>query len=446
MRTSVSSRLGVEARNITSFPPAGGDVRSLDKIFAAAARPPGFDGDAWQGASPELRALITKAVAPNAADRFADGTSALAALRALPDGAGAVPIPETVSQLGVAPTISVPYERPPQKRRWPKAVGAALVVGLAVGLVVGLRGARKPRPLPPPPPGMAWIDVGTIEVGRSSEQIDRECKEIGPTCNRERMNRETPSTRVTVAPFLLDVHEVTNAELADALTNMGPMLTVAEDDEEHYPRYVKWAQTVGRDEVLADLHRRWGGIEYTESKRPLRPRRSFEAIAGHEREPAVQVSWFGARAVCASLSKRLPTEDEWEAAARGREDRRFPWGNELPRCNGVVVPRDGLVPMDPSCPEAVALRTVGEASQDVTPQGVVDLGGNVTEWTESAFVDGDRAAQADPSRTDLPKVIRGGSWAASLLARTSGRTRRNPEFFGGNLGFRCALSRDPKKR
>ncbi len=426
--------------------------RTLEEIFAAAQRPLLFDGESWQGTAPALRAFIAKAVAVDPRERYADGVSALVALRALVGPFAAVPIPETFSQLGIAPTISVPYEpqapAAPAKRRWKTwktMVAAALVVGLGVGVLTGARARRSGLALLPPPPGMAWIDVGTIEVGRSRAQIERECAEIGPTCNKERMEREIPAASAIVAPFAIDLHELTNQELADALTNMNPMLVVSDDDEEHYPRYVKWAQVVGRSEVLVDLHRRRGGVQFTESKRAMRPTKSFEPAPGHEREPAVQVTWFGARAVCAALGKRLPTEDEWEAAARGREDRRFPWGNELPRCNGVVVPRDGLVPMDPSCPESVSLRAVGEASQDVTPQGVLDLGGNVTEWTDSAYVEGNRAERVESTRADLPKVIRGGSWAASLLARTSGRTRRAADFLGGNLGFRCAVSRDSKK-
>ena len=262
------------------------------------------------------------------------------------------------------------------------------------------------------------------------------------------MEREIPSAKVTVAPFLIDVRETTNAELAEALTNMSSMLVVDDDEEEkdkHVPRFVRWAKFSGRSGVVADLQPRRGGVEYVATGNRLRPPRSFEPITGREREPAVQVTWEGAAAICAARGKRLPTEDEFEAAARGRTDRRFPWGNEPPRCNGVVLPRDGLIKMDPACPETVDRRPVGEASQDVTPEGVFDLGGNVAEWTSSAFVEGDRAARVDASRADLQKVIRGGSWAASLLARTSGRTRRPPDFAADNLGFRCAMSREKGK-
>jgi formylglycine-generating enzyme required for sulfatase activity len=79
---------------------------------------------------------------------------------------------------------------------------------------------------------------------------------------------------------------------------------------------------------------------------------------------------------------------------------------------------------------------VGEAKQDVTPEGIHDLGGNVAEWTATVFVPGDRGADVDRS-PDRPMVLRGGSYAQSLMARASGRKGLPPSGIGDNLGFRC---------
>src|SRR6202035_2544292 len=106
--------------------------------------------------------------------------------------------------------------------------------------------------------------------------------------------------------------------------------------------------------------------------------------------------------------------NEWEAAARGREDRPFPWGSALPRCGGAIVPNDGFIPMDSTCPKIATPGDVGSAPQDVTPQGIHDLGGNVAEWVDTAYVEGNRAGVENAGGAELPRVLRGGSFFFSL--------------------------------
>lgn len=284
----------------------------------------------------------------------------------------------------------------------------------------------------PPPPGMVRIDVGASEVGRSLDEIERECLAIGASCDRKQMQREAPRARMTVPAFFLDRYEVTNQEFAELLDHLTGTLVVLDDEDHHYPRFVRRNAGTGNEEVLIDLNDKHGGIELVD-------RRSYRARAGRERYPASQVTWYGAKLFCETHGKRLPTEDEWEAAARGRVDRRFPWGNDVPRCGDVVIANDGKIPMSRGCPEGdVAERVVGAAVQDVTPEGVHDLAGSVAEWTSSLFVDGDRVAHLENAPRDAARVIRGGSWSASLMARASGRSRRPPSVMGANLGFRCA--------
>jgi iron(II)-dependent oxidoreductase len=279
---------------------------------------------------------------------------------------------------------------------------------------------------------MIRIDVGTIDVGRDLDDIERECRAIGGGCDRKQLAREVPRARLTVPAFFLDQYEVTNQEFAAMLDTFTGTLVVLDDEDHHYPRFVRRNAGTGDDDVLIDLNDKHGGIEYVD-------RRDYRTRAGRELLPAAQVTWYGAKLFCETHGKRLPTEDEWEAAARGREDRRFPWGNDVPRCGEVVIPDDGKLAMSRACPEPdAAARIVGAAAQDVTPDGVHDLAGNVADWTSSVFVEADRAAHPATAPRDAARVIRGGSWGASLMARSSGRSRRAPSVMGANLGFRCA--------
>jgi len=189
---------------------------------------------------------------------------------------------------------------------------------------------------------------------------------------RELMQREVPSSRVHVERFGLDRFEVTNEELAATLNTVASSLKVVDDEDDHYPRYVRWNQSTAPTEFLVDLHHGYGGIDYTRE-------RTFRATPGREQMPAVQVTWFGARLYCASRGNRLPSEDEWEAAARGAGNRRYPWGDTPIRCGGAVIPRDGLVLMDRLCAAAVSPARVGNAVQDVSPEGIHDLAGIVVK-------------------------------------------------------------------
>jgi formylglycine-generating enzyme required for sulfatase activity len=284
---------------------------------------------------------------------------------------------------------------------------------------------------------MVWIAGGDIPIGRSAEELERECAQIGAGCDRKQLARETPRGTVKVAPFFLDRDEVTNEAFAAMLNAFTGTLVVFDDEERHYPRYVQRNAGTGPGEPLYDINTTLGGIEYVD-------RREYRLVPGREQLPASHVSWYGAKLYCESRGKRLPTEDEWEAAARGAADRRYPWGNALPRCEperplAVTIPGDGQLGATPGCPaELRAARPVGASSADVTPEGVRDLGGNATEWTSSLYVEGDRLAAATSGPADQPRVIRGGSWVESLRARTSGRGFRSPSLVAANLAFRCA--------
>jgi formylglycine-generating enzyme required for sulfatase activity len=406
----------------------------LEILEATLRTKPRFEPSEWARVPLHLGAVAQKMLAHDPADRFSDAQTALRALGSRRELTPAVTslVPTVVTrEIGEAPTLVAP----PMRRRktgrgkifWSSAVAVA-----AVAILGGAELARH-RIAAHTPAGMALVDEGTVPLGRSAEEVARECTELGSKCNASLMQMQIPAFRKSVAPFFLDVHEVTNGEMAAMLNTFTSSLFVAVDPDTASRRYVRFNAGGPTESFLIDIEPSHSGIEYGEDGR-------FRARADREAWPVTQVTWYGANLYCTSKGKRLPTEDEWEAAARGHADRAFPWGNAPPGCGGVVVPNDGFLPMDPTCPATVSLADVGTAPQDVTPGGIHDLGGNAAEWTDTLYVDGDRTSTplAFPSPA-APRVMRGGSYYISLPARPSVRNKRPANTAWETVGFRCAL-------
>lgn len=157
------------------------------------------------------------------------------------------------------------------------------------------------------------------------------------------------------------------------------------------------------------------------------------ADAGFEDHPIVEVSWAGARDYCAWAGKRLPTEAEWEKAARGTDGRRYPWGNEAPDATRARFAAGWN--------ETAA---VGSFPRGASPYGVLDLSGNVWEWVSSAYRP--YPYRADDGREDLAagpvRGTRGGVHDAKAEEMTTTQRGQNlsraPRAGHHNIGFRCA--------
>ena len=303
--------------------------------------------------------------------------------------------------------------------------------------IVRADGGNKPRSTAPPegkttapaPAGMLAIAGRSFTMGSTPAEVQAAfafCKSAVASCRQDVFEREQPQRTITVDTFFLDATEVTNVAFADWLSSSGASV--------HDQRMVR--DTGGR--LLADLHPLHGGVEMAEGK--------FRSRAGRGDLPAVQVTWWGAKAFCAAQGKRLPSEAEWECAARAKESAgdllHFPWGGSKPEC-GAVTFGGGAKGV---CPAISGPRPVGTSIGDVTVDGVHDLGGNVGEWVADAFVapypscaeDACKNPVVSSEDADL-RVIRGGDWLqAADASRSTGRSRRSPDKAEINVGFRCA--------
>ena len=152
-----------------------------------------------------------------------------------------------------------------------------------------------------------------------------------------------------------------------------------------------------------------------------------------EQRPVERITWFEARDFCALRGARLPTEAEWEYAARGPDDLVYPWGNDWNPDNAVW---DGNSNSETA--------NVGSIPAGRSWVGAFDLSGNVWEWVSSLYLpynsQEDREADTG-NRTDVPRVVRGGSWAGSdPYLRGASRYGVNAGGVSNGIGFRCARS------
>ena len=284
---------------------------------------------------------------------------------------------------------------------------------------------------PHPPEGMVLIPTAEFDMGSSEQAIDDTfawCKTQSSSCRRELYERERPVRRVRVSAFFLDRRERSNAELAAWLSS-APELRVDSDG---------WAW-IGAVRV-ADLY---------STSSPLRADHGAVAVDPHHPEagalPASYVTNDGARAFCRALGFDLPTEAQWERAARGPEGRRFAWGDDLPTCDRAVYAR-----VEHETCASAGRGPLPAASEllDRTPEGVLHLSGNVAEWVRDRFAPYpacpqpcvDPVVEPTPS-TDELRVVRGGN--ADGLAeqlRGAGRSQFAARSANRGIGFRCAAS------
>ena len=255
-----------------------------------------------------------------------------------------------------------------------------------------------------PPEGMVLIPAGTFQMGSTTGDVD-----------------EVPVHTVELDAFYIDQHEVTNAKYQTfvAATGHPP------------PRGIGYTAVY---ELLKNDYEPWNDPGFN-----------------HPDQPVTTVTWFDATAYCEWVGKRLPTEAEWEKAARGGlEGARYPWGNTEPD-NTSANFADSQTEFEWRSPDVNDgfLFTAPVGTFPPNGYGLFDMAGNVWEWcadwyspTYYSDVQGAESPPRNPTGPDTGerRVLRGGTWYRAVhTIRNAERVSDFPSNSLNVVGFRCAM-------
>jgi len=257
--------------------------------------------------------------------------------------------------------------------------------------------------------GMVLIPEGSFQMG-----------------TKDGMPFESPVHTVKINAFWMDEHEVTVAEFAKFVETAD---------------YKTESEKFGWSGVFEVETGNWVKADGANWRHP-----EDKNLVARDDEPVCQISWNDANAYAKWAGKRLPTEAEFEYAARGGlVGKKYSWGDELrPIGKPVANWWQGVFPQNNTVEDGY-LRRASIKSFPPNNFGLYDIAGNVWEWTSDWYDDNyykkSPAENPKGARTGTEKVIRGGSWMCSenycSNYRVAGRSRATPDTGLNNLGFRC---------
>lgn len=246
---------------------------------------------------------------------------------------------------------------------------------------------------------MVYVPEGEFEIGSEGKESD-----------------ESPVHTVYLDAYWMYKYEVTNAKFAQFALDTG---------------YVTDAEKTGESYVYQDGS--WDLISGAYWNAPEGPGSAYE---GREDHPVIHVSWNDADAYCVWAGGRLPTEAEWEKAARGSDRRIYPWGAGIDDTFANYA-----MNVEDTTP-------VGSYPEGASPFGALDMVGNVWEWVwdwyDSEYYGKSRQENPTGPEDGTARVLRGGGWNyPAAEVRSSYRNDYFPDGTYGSIGFRCAVSAQP---
>ena len=271
---------------------------------------------------------------------------------------------------------------------------------------------------------MVLVPAGEFIMGSAPDDIASLLRRH-PKANGAILKDEISKHRVFLDAFYVDTYEVTNAHFQQFVQATG---------------YRTQAEREGGGKIRAGAQT-WAQVPDANWRAP---RGNGSSIVGREAHPVVQVSWHDAKAYCTWAGKRLPTEAEWEKAARGPDGRLYPWGNEIDGTKANFCDRN--------CPFAWKDTAVDDGYRSTAPvgsyeagkssYGAYDMAGNVWEWVADWYNakyyrrSPARNPQGPTSGTQV--VLRGGSWLYTAPDfRVTERAGVPPDRRNENIGLRC---------
>ena len=397
-------------------PPASVD------IVSGSAPPPALAHTINPLVSPGVSSAIEKAMQLNQAARFASAQEFKEALSgtqsSLKIQSPAIRVAAVQAAPAARPVLSPPIRQPRLAIPWKwigvlaALAGVVIVVyvftslgGLQFNKAFPTETSAPVEPSPTPPGGVTMVLIPAGEFLMGSLQSESQAG-----------SDEKPLHRVYLDDYSIDVYEVTNA-LFDEFVDATNHRTTAEKE--------------GGSETYSGGQ--WGFVQGANWRHPQGPTSSLDGLGAH---PVALVSWEDAVAYCEWREARLPSEAEWEKAARGGlETKKYPWGDEAADCT-----RTNYWGMADPCVSGAS--PVG--SYPANGYGLFDMAGNVWEWVQDWYQADYYASQSTWNNpfgpaAGLARVARGGSWyLAARDVRVALRYAYTPDDRRVYVGFRCA--------